>query len=342
MQVSHITKRYGSQTVLKDVSFGIEKGTITALTGESGCGKTTLLRIIAGLDSPDQGLVSLNAKDITNWSAAKRRMGFVFQNLALFPHLNIEKNIGFGLKRNDKSRVSELLEMTGLSGLENRYPHELSGGQQQRVALARALAPSPQVLLLDEPFSSLDEIIKARVRNEVFEIIQSLGITTILVTHQAIDAFMIANQLIILREGKVLQKGSPSDIYQYPSTPYVSDFFGASVIMEASTHAPLEATTPFGVIDLASRPKSKKFQIFIRPENITIASEEDHQLKGIVKHKTFKGPHEILSISNANGDHQLEFETERSSIMIDDTIYLKIDSKFVQTFDSDISNTFRS
>ena len=204
LRVEHISKRFADILVLNDISLEVQKGEILSLTGESGCGKSTLLRIISGLETPDDGRIILNEEEITHWKPEKRKFGFVFQNLSLFPHLTIRENIFYALRRKDQSadRLRELVEMTGLKGLDKRYPHELSGGQQQRVALARALAINPQLLILDEPFSGLDELLKTKIREEIFDLLKSLQITTILVSHQASDAFLIADKLLVMRHGK--------------------------------------------------------------------------------------------------------------------------------------------
>jgi ABC-type Fe3+/spermidine/putrescine transport system ATPase subunit len=325
LQIDHISKSFGHHPILSDLSLAINKGKITALTGESGSGKTTLLRIIAGLENPDQGTIQLGDEDVTHLPPNKRKIGFVFQNLALFPHMRVEENIGFAIQKSkvEKQRqIIELLKLTGLEGLEARYPHELSGGQQQRVALARALATEPEVLLMDEPFSNLDEALKTRVRFEIKAIIKKLEITTVLVTHHATDAFMIADEVVILRDGVILQKGSPSEIYQQPKSQYVSDFFGSSVILIGSATAQ-GIQTPFGSVKLPAPSSSGKLiQIFIRPENITLNSKSGN-LAGVLKEKTFKGPHEILRISDASGLHQFELETEHSEFRVGDRIFFQ-------------------
>lgn len=324
LQIDHISKSFGHHPILWDLSLAISKGKITALTGESGSGKTTLLRIIAGLENPDQGTIRLGDEEVTHLPPNKRKIGFVFQNLALFPHMRVQENIGFAIQKSkaEKQRqIAELLKLTGLEGLEARYPHELSGGQQQRVALARALATEPEVLLMDEPFSNLDEALKTRVRFEIKAIIKKLEITTVLVTHHATDAFMIADEVVILQDGVILQKGSPSEIYQQPKSQYVSDFFGSSVIL-AGTSTSEGIQTPFGLITLHAPSTEKPFQVFIRPENITLHTKSGN-LAGVVKEKTFKGPHEILMISDASGQHQFELETEHSEFQIGDRIFLQ-------------------
>ncbi len=332
LKVEHISKKFDKDIILSDVSLEVKRGDILSLSGESGCGKSTLLRIIAGLETADVGEVYFDDNRITDLKPESRNFGFVFQNLSLFPHLNVKENIFYALKSSQKTkkRLEELLSMTGLSGLDKRYPHELSGGQQQRVALARALSINPKMLILDEPFSSLDELLKARIRQEIFDLLRSLDITTILVSHQAIDAFLIADQLVIMKEGRILQKGTPSDIYQQPNSPYISDFFGASVILDGQK-IDNKVNTPFGNLMIPESPDGF-FQIFVRPENITISSEANCNLKGIICKKEFKGPHDVLSIKSPLGESQFSLETERCQLEVGDSIFLSVPEEKIRIF----------
>ncbi|MFK7952091.1 MAG: ABC transporter ATP-binding protein [Ekhidna sp.] len=332
LKVENITKKFGDNTILEGVSLEVKKGDIFSLSGESGCGKSTLLRIIAGLEKADTGNVYFESDDITHLTPENRNFGFVFQNLALFPHLNVKENIFYAIKSTEKSkkRLDQLLGMTGLDGLDRRYPHELSGGQQQRVALARALSINPKMLILDEPFSSLDELLKARIREEIFDLLRSLEITTILVSHQSTDAFLIADQLAIMKEGKVLQEGTPTEVYQNPISPYVSDFFGASVIMDGKKIND-EVATPFGNLHFPDSPEGS-FKVFLRPENIVISSEHNYNLKGMVSKKDFKGPHDVLSIKSESSNSYISLETERSELDVGDLIFLSVPEEKIKIF----------
>ncbi|WP_370090013.1 ABC transporter ATP-binding protein [Ekhidna sp.] len=333
MRAEHISKEFEGNRVLRDVSLQVQKGEILSLTGESGCGKSTLLRIISGLEIPDKGAVYFDDKEITSWKPEKRKFGFVFQNLSLFPHLTVKDNIFYALKRSDKeaAKLAELLEMTGLAGLDTRYPHELSGGQQQRVALARALAINPRLLILDEPFSSLDELLKAKIREEIFDLLRSLEITTILVSHQASDAFLIADKLVVMKHGEIQQTGTPSEVYQHPVSPYVSEFFGASVILNAKSIDDTKAETPFGTLKIQNGNKSK-LQLFIRPENIEISTQSDFNLTGVIRKKEFKGPHDVLKIGTSSSEDLISLETERVTQNVGDTVYLKVPEEKIQIF----------
>ena len=234
----NIYKQYGNFRASDNVSFGIEKGKLAALLGPSGSGKTTLLRMIAGLENPNAGDIFIDGKRVNDIPAAKRGIGFVFQSYALFRYMTVFDNIAFGLeiakmpKKQIKERVFELLELTGLSGLENRYPNQLSGGQRQRVAFARALAPNPQVLLLDEPFAAIDAKVRSELRLWLKEMVSKLGITSIFVTHDQDEAVEVADEILITNHGKIEQMGSPLEIYKSPKTPFVAQFVGRSSIVE--------------------------------------------------------------------------------------------------------------
>jgi iron(III) transport system ATP-binding protein len=244
LDVQNISKHFGSSIALDDVTFDIARGEFVCFLGPSGCGKTTLLRCIAGLEVPTSGSMRQDGRDITRLPPAERDFGIVFQSYALFPNLNAAENIGFGLvgQRQNKAqidvRVRELLGVVGLTGHERKYPAQLSGGQQQRVALARALATSPGLLLLDEPLSALDAKVRARLRREIRTVQKRLGVTTIMVTHDQEEAQTMADRILVMRDGRVEQIGTPSDIYDRPSTPFVADFIGVMNFLEGAVLEP--------------------------------------------------------------------------------------------------------
>ncbi|MFB9057666.1 ABC transporter ATP-binding protein [Mariniflexile ostreae] len=237
LSIDSLSKSFdnGKNYALNDVSFHLEPGHVCAIVGESGSGKTTLVRLIAGLERPDHGSVSINGKVIASLDKfvqpEKRKIGLVFQEYALFPHLTILDNILYGISKvkNKKLRAQEMLDLVGLKGMEKRYPHQLSGGQQQRVALARALAPEPALLILDEPFSNLDAMLRMQLRNEVFDIIKKTEVTVLFVTHDTQDALSVADEILILQKGKVVQKDIASNLYVKPNTLYVASLFGSTV-----------------------------------------------------------------------------------------------------------------
>lgn len=231
IQSLHKTFNSGKVKALNDVSFFLEKGDVLAVVGESGSGKTTLIRLIAGLETLDSGEIEINNKTVSSNSVfiepQQRNVGMVFQDYALFPHLTIFKNIEYGLSKqeNKEERVREVLKLVGLSGMEKRYPHELSGGQQQRIALARALAPRPELLILDEPFSNLDVILRSQLRQDILQIIKQTNTTAIFVTHDIKDAITISDQIIILKQGIILQEGSTKEVHEKPEESYVKKLF---------------------------------------------------------------------------------------------------------------------
>lgn len=335
LTLDSVNKSFGQVQVLDQVSLEMESGGIMALTGASGSGKTTLLRLIAGLEKLSAGDIYMDGQPVRYLPPEKRNIGFVFQDLALFPHFTVLGNIGFALhklsRKRREQRVQELMDITGITGLGSRYPHQLSGGQQQRVALARALATDPAILLMDEPFSSLDEQLRARVRTQVYNIIKDIGITTIMVTHQAVDAFMMADQVVILKDGRVLQSGTPTDLYHHPRSEYVSDFFGASIWMEGKGNGK-GIETPFGCIPYQKELPEAAFQVFVRPENVKIAAAHTGDLHGKIKHKLFKGPHEVLIIANEVDSHIIHFETEHTSYNPGDRIHLKVEPRHIHVF----------
>ncbi|MEW6260119.1 MAG: ATP-binding cassette domain-containing protein [Thermodesulfobacteriota bacterium] len=233
LKVEGIRKVYGRQAVLKDIDFRARSGEFICVLGPSGCGKTTLLRVIAGLEPLDAGRILVEGKDISREPVFKRNIGIVFQSYALFPNLTADQNIAYGLvsqkldKKTIRKRVTELLELVGLENLGNRYPAQLSGGQQQRVALARAIAPSPRLLLLDEPLSALDSQVRLMLRGEIRRLQQQLKITTMMVTHDQEEALSMGDRILVMNEGKIVQDDPPAQIYDHPATPFVAAFVGS-------------------------------------------------------------------------------------------------------------------
>lgn len=309
IELNNISKKYpGATTFAVDqVSFSLEKGEILALVGESGSGKTTLLRLIAGLEHPDTGSIRLDGKVVVSGSKSlptnKRKTGMVFQDYALFPHLTIFENVAFGLrgitKKETEKRVYETIELTSLKENVMKYPHQLSGGQQQRVALARALAPRPELLLMDEPFSNLDTILRDQVREEVREIIEAMGITAILVTHDTKDAFSTADKIAVMLDGKLLQIDTPNTLYNDPNSSYVAALFGKSNNVEA-TVAFGGFRTPFGFVSVPKNcplaEEKGKVNLFFRAEEIDFCNAEEPHLCGMVEQCMYLGDHMQLKV----------------------------------------------
>jgi iron(III) transport system ATP-binding protein len=233
LELQKLQKKFnkGNVIALNDVSFNLEKGNILAVVGESGSGKTTLIRLVAGLETLDKGEIIINNKMVSSNSIfiepQDRKVGMVFQDYALFPHFTVVDNIAYGISKlsDKKERVEEVLHLVGLEGLGKRYPHELSGGQQQRVALARALAPKPELLILDEPFSNLDIILRNKLREDLLKILKETKSTVIFVTHDIKDALLISDDILVLQKGIVLQKGKTKEVYKKPNCKYISLLF---------------------------------------------------------------------------------------------------------------------
>jgi iron(III) transport system ATP-binding protein len=271
-----VVRRYGDVTAVNNAGLDVAKGSITALLGPSGCGKTTLLRLIGGLDTPNAGSIALDGAELNGADVfvppERRHIVMVFQDFALFPHMDVGRNIAFGLPAgaDRKRRVGELLQLVGLAGLEHRMPHELSGGQQQRVALARALAAEPRLILLDEPFSNLDPSIRARVRAEVRALIHQVGLTAIFVTHDQDEALSLADQVAVMIDGRILQTGSPRDLYVAPATRAVAEFIGQPNFIPGEAGGSC-VSCELGSLPLAN-PVEGAVDVMVRPEQI-VASE---------------------------------------------------------------------
>ena len=274
--VEQLTKRFGSFEAVRDVSFTAPGGAITALLGPSGSGKSTVLRMIAGLENPDEGRIWLGDVELTPKSVQERRVGFVFQHYALFRHMTVAQNVEFGLAvrkqaRSDrKARVDELLELVQLTHFAKRYPDQLSGGQRQRVALARALAPRPEVLLLDEPFGALDAKVRQDLRQWLDELHRELGVTSLLVTHDQEEALELANQIVVMHEGRMQQVGSPSEIYDDPKTPFVAGFVGSANVLHGVVeegHVHLGALRVPGAEHLE---EGSAATAFVRPHDVRV------------------------------------------------------------------------
>ncbi len=309
LEIDAVTKNFGSQSVLKGVNLSVAKGGTTAIVGPSGSGKTTLLRLIAGFEHPDTGSISLNGSKVAGdgvWVPAhKRHVGYVAQDGALFPHLSVGKNISFGLdpaklpggNRGVKDRVAELLDMVSLDpAMAKRKPHQLSGGQQQRVALARALAREPELMLLDEPFSALDAGLRVATRRAVGKVLSEAGVTTILVTHDQAEALSFADQVAVMRSGKLAQIGNPFVVYTRPADRATAEFLGDAVILEAWMEGSL-ATCSLGGIPVRRPPAQGRVQLMLRPEQIRIA--EDGPIRGVVVDTDYFGPETTVRLKLA-------------------------------------------
>lgn len=273
-----VTKRFGDVVAVDAADLEVAEGSFTALLGPSGCGKTTLLRIVAGLDRADAGTVHLGAREVDGPSGVvapeARSVGLVFQDHALFPHLDVGANVAFGLRGLDRARrtarVAEVLELVGLSGLERRRPSALSGGQRQRVALARALAPSPMLLLLDEPFSSLDAALRVSIRDEVRTILRAAEQTALLVTHDQEEALSIADRVGVMFDGRLHQVADPHTLYRAPATPEVAAFIGDADVVPGTRAGQYLIDTPLGRLATSVPVQAERVAAVIRPESVQL------------------------------------------------------------------------
>ncbi|WP_322893120.1 MULTISPECIES: ABC transporter ATP-binding protein [unclassified Yoonia] len=320
LEINHLEKSFGPTRVVKDFNLSVEKGEFISLLGPSGCGKTTVLRIVAGFEEPSAGSVQIDGRDVTNLRPNQRNIGMVFQAYALFPNLTVAQNVGFGLKiagvgkTEAAERVTDMLRLIGLPDLGARYPFQLSGGQQQRVALARALAPKPRVLLLDEPLSALDAKIRVSLRQEIRQIQQQLGITTIFVTHDQEEALSMSDRVVVMNGGIAEQIGSPFDIYNRPATPFVAGFVGSHTGFDAEVINPAAGIVAIDGAQLAlsqqlTAPKGTIIRLALRPEAARLGRAEGREtiLKGRVAQVQFMGS--IIRLSTMVGDTALTLDT---------------------------------
>jgi iron(III) transport system ATP-binding protein len=279
LSLTHLHKAFGNFVALQDINLDIVPGELVCFLGPSGCGKTTLLRIIAGLEVQTRGLILQAGKDISSAHPAERDYGIVFQSYALFPNLSIADNVAYGLVNRKiardaiQKRVQELLTLVGLPGSGNKYPSQLSGGQQQRIALARALATSPGLLLLDEPLSALDALERVRLREEIRSLQQSLGVTTIMVTHDQEEALSMADRIVVMNHGCIEQVGTPTEIYREPASAFVADFVGqVNVLHGTVTGQNLQlGEMQIALSDISDKAKTKdqgKVKVYLRPEDV--------------------------------------------------------------------------
>lgn len=303
-----VTKRFGSNIAVDCLDLTIEAGKLVSLLGPSGCGKTTTLRMVAGFESTDSGTIQIGGTNVTNLPPHRRRLGMVFQNYSLFPHRTVAENIGFGLKMQGAAkaerdeRIKSMLDLIQLSGRGDAFPSQLSGGQQQRVALARSLVVNPKVLLLDEPLSALDKSLRESMQFEIRAMQARLGITTLLVTHDQEEALSMADQVAVMNKGRILQLGTPGEIYDKPQSRFVAEFLGASNIFEGET-SPDGSSLLIGgrkgsvTIPLATRyPSSQPLTLSIRPERIVPVSDGNGLLNGRVVGAVFRGNYAAYQI----------------------------------------------
>ena len=326
IEISTVTKRFGNVTAVDAVNFSVSAGELLTLLGPSGCGKTTLLRLLSGFEQPTSGTIRIDGLDVTNLPPNRRDVNQVFQSYALFPHLTVRENIAFGLKMQRLGRaeieqkVSAILAMVGLDGLENRHPHELSGGQRQRVALARAIVPKPRILLLDEPLSALDAKLRRSMQLEIKRLQKQLGLTTILVTHDQDEALALSDRIAVMNGGRIEQLDTPERIYRAPRNAFVAEFIGESNVLPAQildqpnstndekvVRLSVAGSLHFSAVGPAAIKNNDVCRISLRPESIRVSAVPtrlENEFSARLVEKIFLGAtvRATVEISNPSGE----------------------------------------
>ena len=339
LEVENLRHSYGAQEVVRNLSFSLARGAIGCLLGPSGCGKTTVLRCIAGFEAVREGAIRIADRLVSGPGAMlppeARRVGMVFQDYALFPHLSVAGNIAFGLRSASaavrEARVRELAELVGLAAELDKYPHEISGGQQQRVALARALAPRPELLLLDEPFSNLDVDLRERLSHEVREIIKASGATAVLVTHDQQEAFAMADEIGVLSEGALQQWDTPYNLYHRPVNRFVADFVGQGVFLPARVLGPGQLGIELGVLKGAFQEKGN-LEVLLRPDDVV--HDDDAPTQAEVVHKAFRGAEILYTLRLASGRKVLALVPSHHNHALGERIGIRLDVDHVVAFQS--------
>ena len=330
LEIRQVSKQFGGVPAVKEVNLSINKGEIFALLGGSGCGKTTLLRMLAGFEKPSAGAIFIDGEDISQVPPHKRPVNMMFQSYALFPHMTVAQNVAFGLKQ-EKNRLSkpeiakkvfELLSLVRMQDYAERKPNQLSGGQRQRVALARSLAKQPKVLLLDEPMGALDKKLRSQMQLEVVDIIEAVGVTCVMVTHDQEEAMTMADRISVMHDGEIMQVGTPSEIYEFPNSRHTAGFIGSVNIFDAtvtqletdySLLSCADLTAPIQVEAGINAPIGASLGVAIRPEKITMSRQQpevtENWLMGAVEDIAYLGGHSVYHVKLASGKRVMAIET---------------------------------
>ncbi len=341
LELQDIECHYDDRPTVRGLSLRVRAGTLACLLGPSGCGKTTVLRAIAGFHPLAGGEIRIKGRSVSRpghtLAPEHRRLGMVFQDYALFPHMTVAENVGFGLRGLDRgarrAAVEEMLERVGLEGMGGRYPHELSGGQQQRVALARALAPKPDLILMDEPFSNLDIDLRERLGDEVRQILKSAGMTCVLVTHDQHDAFALADEVGVMYEGRILQWDSPYRLYHEPESRFVADFIGQGVFLKGTLLAPDRVETEIGTVH-GSRaypwPAGTPVDVLVRPDDVL--PDPDSPLRGEVVQKAFKGAEILYTLRLPSGSRLLSLFPSHADHGVGEQVGIRLEADHLVAF----------
>lgn len=341
LSIEGLVCSHAGQPAVRDVGFSLGPGELGCLLGPSGCGKTTLLRAIAGFHAPDAGRLRLRGADVLAQPPEARGLGFVFQDLALFPHLTVAENVAFGLHRLPRAarggRVRETLALIGLEGLDARYPHELSGGQQQRVALARAVAPHPDLVLLDEPFSSLDADLRGRLRDDLRKLLRSLGIAALLVTHDQEEAFAFADTVGVMQEGRLLQWAPGFELYHRPKTPFVARFVGEGRFLPARVVGGNRVATALGELQVAAAmawPEGAVVRVLLRPDDLQPVDDEGG-IEAEVVAVDFRGAESLHTLRLGDGTTLLSLVPSHQQKTPGSRLHVRPDLAHVVVFPAD-------
>ena len=340
IRFTDIIKKYGDNVVIPGLNLGIKQGEFFTLLGPSGCGKTTLLRMVAGFNSIEGGEIYFNDKLMNNLDVQNRNIGMVFQNYAIFPHMNVKKNVAFGLEQRHLAkaeidhRVEKILDTVQIAEYKNRMPQQLSGGQQQRVALARAIVIEPDVLLMDEPLSNLDAKLRVEMRNAIKSIQKNIGITTIYVTHDQEEAMSVSDRIAIMKDGIIQQIGSPRDTYQKPANLFVATFIGRTNILDGKLNRKTLSIGNYHTEVSANSSSEIKVKVSVRPEELLIG-ESSNGIKGTINHAMFLGlnTHYFIKLDDGNEVEVIEQSAHKTIYNSGDSVSLKIESSLLNVFD---------
>ncbi|KXS35881.1 MAG: iron ABC transporter ATPase [Idiomarina sp. T82-3] len=346
VELDSVSIELGKERIVEQLSFSLNEGDIGCLLGPSGCGKTTLLRTIAGFSEVTSGSIRLYGEEVASTKVQmpteQRQIGMMFQDFALFPHLTVEENIAFGInnwsKVEQKQRVKQLLQRVDLTGYQSRYPHELSGGQQQRIALARALAPKPKLMLLDEPFSSLDAELRELLAQDVRNLLKEEGITALLVTHDQQEAFAMADKAGVMYAGQLLQWNTPYELYHQPEHELVADFIGRGVLLNGQIKSH-QLHSALGVIDheVLCDQDDHDVTFLVRPDDVLIVStEQPHRLQAKVVGRGFRGSHYLYTLALDNHEHVLAVGPSHQPLQSGQMVGINVDFDHLVVFDSNI------